>query len=51
MATIALAEAARQLGRPESGGIYLRGRKERYRKALEPAEPSDLFDLADLSIF
>jgi tRNA G18 (ribose-2'-O)-methylase SpoU len=31
-ASIALAEAARQLGRPDSDGIYLRSRRDRYRR-------------------
>jgi tRNA G18 (ribose-2'-O)-methylase SpoU len=33
-ASIALAEAARQLGHPDSDGIYLRSRRDRYRKEV-----------------
>jgi hypothetical protein len=49
-ASIVLAEAARQLGRPDSAGIYLRGYKDRYRRAIEEPRLESL-DLDDLSIF
>lgn len=38
MASLALAETARQLGQPGSDGIYLRGRRDRYRREVEPNE-------------
>ncbi len=51
MSTIALAEAARQMGQPASGGIYLRSKKDRYRREMEREETATLLDLEALSIF
>ncbi len=51
MASIALAEVARQLGWPDSGGIYLRSKRDRYRKEIEAEPCGDRVDLDDLSIF
>jgi hypothetical protein len=51
MASIALAEIARQLGWPDSEGIYLRSRKQRYRRAVEAEETEILLDLEDLRLF
>ncbi len=53
-ASIALAETARQLGRPDGRGIYLRGRKQRYQKSVAEdteATSHEGYDLADLRIF
>jgi hypothetical protein len=51
MSTIALAEIARQLGEPDSGGLYLRSRKDRYRREMESMEAGIALDLEDLQIF
>ena len=53
-ASIALAEIARQLGRADGNGIYLRGRKQRYQKSVaEDAEATifEGYDLEDLRVF
>lgn len=47
-ATIALAEAARQLGRPDSEGIYLRSRRDRFRRIAAREESGLLLNLTDL---
>ncbi len=41
-ASIALAEAARQLGWPDSAKIYLHSRTQRYRRSIEAAEVETL---------
>jgi hypothetical protein len=51
MSAIALAEVARQLGEPISEGLYLRSRKDRYRREMEREETCIRFDLEDLLIF
>ncbi|HLK56516.1 MAG TPA: TrmH family RNA methyltransferase [Chthonomonadaceae bacterium] len=51
MASIALAEIARQLGQPDGEGIYLRSRKQRYRKEIEAESVTALLDLTDLACF
>ncbi|HZP84016.1 MAG TPA: hypothetical protein VFB21_20415 [Chthonomonadaceae bacterium] len=51
MASIALAEIARQLGRPDSEGLYLRGRRERYRREVEAEPGGDSLALEDLLLF
>ncbi len=51
MTAIALAEVARQLGEPTSDGIYLHGRRDRYRREMRPDETAPLLDLADLMLF
>lgn len=50
-ASIGLAEAARQIGRPDGNGIYLRSRKERYQKTLLPLPGGDCIDADDLNVF
>lgn len=53
-ASIALAETARQLGRADGNGIYLRGRKQRYQKSVAEdtdATGSEGYDLEDLRVF
>ncbi len=51
MSSIALAEVARQLGEPTSEGIYLHGKRDRYRREMKPGETAPALDLDDLSIF
>lgn len=51
MASIALAEIARQLGRPDSEGIYLHGRRERYRREVEAEQSGDSLAFEDLLLF
>jgi tRNA G18 (ribose-2'-O)-methylase SpoU len=46
-ASIVLAEAARQLGRPDSDGIYLRGRRDRYRQQIMAAEEMPRMEQSD----
>jgi hypothetical protein len=50
-ASIALAEIARQLGKVESGGIYLKKRADRYRKEIEAEVAEGTLDLEDLCVF
>ena len=51
MSAIALAEVARQLGEPASGGIYLHGRGDRYRREVKAEQITPTLDLEDLKIF
>jgi tRNA G18 (ribose-2'-O)-methylase SpoU len=51
MSAIALAEAARQLGEPAPEGIYLRSRRDRYRRAVPAAERATELTLEDLAVF
>ena len=50
-ASLALAEVARQLGRPDSDGIYLRSRKQRYRREVAEETAEGLYYLEDLACF
>ncbi len=50
-ASIGLAEAARQMGRPDGDGIYLRPRKQRYQKTVKAEFAGDCVDVDDLSVF
>lgn len=50
-ASIVLAETARQLGRWDSEGIYLRSRQDRYREELAAPEAPDGITLEDLLIY
>lgn len=51
MSAIALAEIARQLGAPPANGIYLKSKKDRYRREMMCAETGTILDLEALSIF
>ena len=48
---IAIAEVARQLGEPAEKGVYLKSKKDRYRRAVGSAESGAELDLEALSIF
>jgi tRNA G18 (ribose-2'-O)-methylase SpoU len=51
MSAIALAEIARQVGKSTGGGVYLKGRKDRYRREVLGDKDVSALDLEDLMIF
>jgi hypothetical protein len=51
MSAIALAEIARQVGRTASSGVYLKSRKDRYRRAVSASKSELSLDLEDLLAF
>lgn len=51
MSAIALAEIARQVGKSTSGGVYLKGKKDRYRQEVPGERRVSDLDLEDLAIF